>query len=102
MALIDIWIGNTKEERQALASLREWADRVFELQPNEEKDLAVHVRADVPRFQLLHSRAALMQAQVSRKSDRNWWTLVVLGAFLMAKGTISFGAIWEFFRAILG
>lgn len=102
MALLDIWLGNTKEERDALARLGAWADRVFELQPNEERDLAVHVHADIPRFRLLHDRAALLQAQTSRKSDRNWYTLVVLGVLLLAKGVVTPTAIWDAIRGLLG
>ena len=93
MAAVDIWLGSTKAERVALERLRRRADEVFQIQSDEETNLRTHVHADVSRLGLLRDRFDLDRAQANRKSDRNWYTLLALGAAMILKGSISLAAL---------
>lgn len=82
-------IGRTEAERSALAALIQGEDEIFTLQPGEEHDLAIHTKADLPRFRLLNARAKLAQATSERKSDRNMYMTIVVGIVLFIKTGLS-------------
>jgi hypothetical protein len=69
MPLLDIFLGDSQTLREAERLLREQEDRVFRLVEHEDRDLGVHVRADIPRFEALNARMRLGQARSDRKAD---------------------------------
>jgi hypothetical protein len=105
MAILNLFLGRTQAESDALAALRAHEDAIFDLQPGEDRDLAAHVRAEAPRFRLLRDRMTFGSAQSARKADRNWYTLLTLGTIMVAKGIITPAAIvsfiWAVFKAIM-
>lgn len=90
MALLDILIGDGAALREAERLLREQEDRVFKIVEGEDKDLGVHVRADIPRFEALNARQRLGQARQDRKSDL--MLLVSAGGFALILAKL-FGGI---------
>lgn len=75
---IGLVFGRSDAERSALERLIAREDEVFKLQPGEETDHGVHVRADLPRFALFNARQQYHLAMFTRKSDRNF-TLTLVG-----------------------
>jgi len=69
MPLLDIFLGDSQTLREAERLLREQEDRVFRLVQDEDENLGVHVRADIPRFEALNARMRLGQARADRKAD---------------------------------
>lgn len=102
MVSLGLWLGRTAEEKVALATLQRHEDEKFELQPNEENDLATHVRAETPRFRLLRDRMTLGAAQNDRKQDRNWYTVLILGAIMVVKGMVPPAIVAAIFHYLFG
>lgn len=85
MALLDIFLGDSLALREAERLLREQEDRVFRLVEGEDCDLAVHVRADIPRFEALNARERLGQARQTRKADAHLFVTALGFALILAK-----------------
>jgi hypothetical protein len=98
--VVSSFLGRSDEERRALSAIIEQEDRVFRLQPGEERDHAVHVRADVPRFLILNARDRLIHATFERKSDRNFYALIGIGIVLFIKTGVSWTEVFKFFAGL--
>lgn len=85
MALFDMFLGDNAALRDAEKQLREQEDRVFRLVEGEDADLAIHVRADIPRFEALNARQRLGQARFDRKTDLNLFVTAVGFVVILAK-----------------
>jgi hypothetical protein len=86
MPLLDIFLGDSERLREAERLLLEQEDRVFKRVDGEDSDLAVHVRADIPRFEALNARQRLGQAQQNRKADAHLF--VIACGFLLILGKL--------------
>ncbi len=82
MTVLDIFTGESDELRYRERLQRELEDGVFKLQDGEDKDLGLHVRSDIPRFQTLNNRGRLSDEKQSRKADRNLMVSVI-GLFIV-------------------
>ena len=102
MVSLDLWVGRTAAEKEALAKLREHEDEIFIIQPAEDVDLPTHVRAEVPRFRLLRDRMSYAAAQSDRKADRNWYTTIALIAIILIKGVVPASFIAAVIRYLVG
>lgn len=67
MNLWSIFLGSTSALDDAERELTREEDVVFSLQPGEDGDLGVHVRADIPRYRMLNARARFNQARTDRQ-----------------------------------
>jgi len=85
MALLDFIVGDGAVLRDAEKLLREQEDRVFRLVEGEDNDLGTHVRADIPRFEVLNARQRLGQARQDRKSDLMLFTSATGFLIVLAK-----------------
>lgn len=95
-----MFIGRSDEEKNALARLISREDEVFDLQPGEEHDHGIHVRADIPRYKLIDARQKLLIATTERKSDRNFYALLVIGVVLFVKSGLSWADLIHFFASL--
>lgn len=97
MALMDIFAGDHETLREAERQLVAEEDRVFRPVPGEDKDLALHVQADIPRFATINIRQRVGDQRSAVRSDRNlFFTLIGLGAI----GAKVFGVFDLFLKAI--
>lgn len=85
MSLFDVIFGDNAALRDAERQLREQEDRVFRPVEGEDADLGLHVRADIPRFEVLNARQRLGQARFDRKSDMNLVVTAMGFAAILAK-----------------
>jgi hypothetical protein len=85
MPLLDLVLGDSLALREAERSLREQEDRVFRPVEGEDCDLAVHVRADMPRFEALNARERLGQARQTRKADAHLLVSAIGFAVILTK-----------------
>lgn len=85
MGLLDIILGDSTALREAETFLRKQEDRVFTLAEGEDRDLGVHVRADIPRFEVLNARERLGQARQDRKADTSLLVTMTGFALILAK-----------------
>ncbi len=69
MTILDAFLGDSALLRAQEQALIEQEDRVFQLVEGEHSDLRTHVRADIPRFEVLNARQRFGQARFDRKSD---------------------------------
>ena len=69
MTLTDLWLGDRAALREAERELEKQEDRVFRIVDGETRDLATHVRADIPRFETINARQRLGQMRQNRKAD---------------------------------
>ena len=96
MTIVDAFFGKTQEIKDAEHDLVVNENKVFELQEGEDHDLAIHVRADVPRFRVLNSRGALLRAESKQISNRTLLALVILGALLVADRHLPWAEVFKF------
>ena len=99
-SVLNTFLGRSEEERDALARITRQEDRCFELVPGEDQDIAVHVRADLPRHSLLNDRAKLLEATTNRKSDRNMYATIVIGVVIFFKTGITWADLLHFFASL--
>lgn len=85
MTLQDVFLADSPGLREMRRRLVDQEDEVFKMLEREDVDLAVHVRADIPRFRLLNLRQQYGQKRSDAKSDRNLIVTVVAFAILFAK-----------------
>lgn len=85
MPLLDILLGNDSALRDAERQLRAQEDHVFRLVDGEDRDLGIHVRADIPRFEALNARQRLGQARQDRKADAHLVVTLLGLAAILAK-----------------
>lgn len=95
-----IIFGRSEAEQAALLGLISQEDEIFRLQPGEDGSLMAHVRADLPRFQLLNARSKLTNAVLDRKSDRNLYATVTIGVLVFVKSGLTWAEIIHFFASI--
>lgn len=101
MPLMDMLLGDSALLRAQEAELVKQEDRVFRMVENEDADLGVHVRADLPRFDALNARQRFAQTSQARRADRNF--LLTLGGFvvLFAHQLGMLGALFKFVASTL-
>jgi hypothetical protein len=85
MTLFDVFLGDGAALRETEKALREQEDKVFRLVDCEDRDLSVHVRADIPRFEVLNLRQRFGQARQDRASSRQLFLLVAGFLLVYAK-----------------
>src|SRR5579862_1551488 len=85
MALLEVFFGDGTALRETERALRDQEDRVFRLVDREDLDLGVHVRADIPRFEVLNLRQRFGQARQDRASSRQLFLLVAGFLLVYAK-----------------
>jgi len=77
MPLMDIFFGDVVTLHETERALREQEDRVFKPVEGEDRDLAIHVRADIPRFAVLNLRQRFGQVRQERASNRQLFFLAL-------------------------
>lgn len=85
MAIMDAFLGDGAALREAERLLRDQEDRVFRLADGEDCDLAIHVRADIPRFETLNARQRLGQIRQDRKADAHLFVTALGFLLILAK-----------------
>lgn len=103
MAMVDVFFGRSRQFEEALAQLKRTENEIFDLAPGEVQESPIHARMDVRRFKLLYNRTDLYHAENRMKQDRNWYTTLIIGVVLLAKGIIEFPnlhEIWHFIATL--
>ena len=95
MDLTDVFLSKSEDERIAFRALIDREDEIFKLQLHEGDDLGSHVRADLPRFQLINARIALFTAVSNRKQDRNLKATLVIGLILFIKTGVTWADVFH-------
>lgn len=100
MALLDAFMGDREEIREAKRILRERDDFVFQAVPGEDKDLAIHVRAGNARVQTLNARLRVGLEQNER--DISGLRLLIIFGFAFALAKLYGGAdlLWHLLQSL--
>lgn len=85
MTVFEFLMGDGSALRDAERRLRDSEDRVFRPVTGEEHNLALHVRADLSRFDALNARQRLGQARAERKADATLLVSIAGFALVLAK-----------------
>lgn len=84
MGFESVFFGKSPDLKAAEKWLRSREDEVFKMQPGEDRDIAIHTHADLPRHELLKGRLELTQAFARQSSNRNLaWTLAGFSVVLV-------------------
>lgn len=100
MSLMDMFFGDGAALRETERALREQEDRVFRPVEGEDRDLATHVRADIPRFAVLNLRQRFGQARQERASNRQFFLLAIGFLVTFAKLFGSLDYLLRFFQVV--
>jgi hypothetical protein len=85
MGIGSVFFGKSADLVAAEQALRKREDEVFQMQPGEDTDLAIHTRWDIPRHELLRGRIALVHALTRQSSNRNLAFMALGFAVVLAK-----------------
>lgn len=90
--------GEAREEQ----ALMEAEDRLFEFDDMEAHDLKYHTEKEAQRTRVFIWRIRTQGKALSRRIDRNQWTVVGFGILLFSKGTITLQDVGHFFQWLAG
>lgn len=86
MSLVGVFFGQSDGEKRAEQARLDAEDRLMAVHQQEKADLGFHCEAEGERIVVFLTRLRDLAAVSKASSDRNFVTLIIVGAALMIKG----------------